>query len=217
MIKYCEMILITSWLWFRYVHKDVKTDNIKALIAQLHKKKIIKLWIIKMMMIENEIQCKKIKYWKFHRKFLLNLEKDFFSIFNKINDISDMKTLKYLLKEFLKLHTFLSNIRNEILFYEEKLIIWILNSDKQLFMMTALALCNIDVCVLHVKLKFNKYQKMIHEFVIKSKNVMILICSFYINFFEFNLQNFCHNVHFWNISMSEVLLMQAIECIKHLS
>ena len=43
MIKYYKMILITSWLWFRYVHKNVKTDNIKALIAQLHKKKIAKL------------------------------------------------------------------------------------------------------------------------------------------------------------------------------
>ena len=82
-------------------------------------------------------------------------------------------------------------------------------------MMIALTLYNIDVHVLHTELKFNECQKMIHEFVIKSKNVMILICSFYINFFRFNLQNFCCNVHFWNISMSEILLMQAIEHIKY--
>ena len=125
-----------------------------------------------------------------------------------------MKTLKYLLKEFSKLHIFLSNIRNEIFFYKEKLIIWILNSDEQLFVMTALALYNIDVHVLHTELKFNKHQKMIHEFVIKSKNIMILICSFYINFSEFNLQNLCYNIHFWNISMSEILLMQAIEHVR---
>ena len=58
---------------------------------------------------------------------------------------------------------------------------------------------------------------MIHKFVIKLKNVMILICSFYINFFRFNLQNLCHNVHFWNISMLKVLLMKAIEHVRHLS
>ena len=142
--------------------------------------------------------------------------KNFFSIFNKINDIFNMKALKYLLKEFSKLCILLSNIRDEILLYKEKSIIWILNSDKQLFVTAALALCNINVCILHIKLKFNKCQKIIHEFVIKLKNVMILICSFYINFSEFNLQNLCHNVHFWNISMSEVLLMQAIEHVRHL-
>ena len=215
MIKYHEMTLITSWLWFKYVYKNVKTNNTKALIIQFHKKKIAKLWIVKMMMIENKIWCKKIEYWKSCKKSFLNLEKNFFSIFNKIDDISDMKVLKYLLKESLKLHIFLLNIRNEIFFYEEKLIIWILNSDEQLFVMTALALCNINVCVLHAELKFNKCQKMIHEFVIKSKNVMILICSFYINFFRFNLQNLCHNVHFWNISMLKILLMQVIECVRH--
>ena len=91
-----------------------------------------------------------------------------------------------------------------------------MNSDKQLFVTAALALYNIDVHILHVKLKFNECQKMIHEFIIKSKNVMILICSFYINFSEFNLQSLCHNVHLWNISMSEVLLMQAIEHVRHL-
>src|SRR5438046_10094467 len=83
--------------------------------------------------------------------------------------------------------------------------------------MAALALCNINVHVLHVKLKFNKCQKMIHEFVIKSKNVMILICSFYINFSRFNLQSLCHNVHLWDISMLKVLLMQAIEHVRCLS
>src|SRR5438034_9758246 len=79
-----------------------------------------------MMMIENKIQHKKIKYQKSYRKLFLNLEKNFFSILNKINDIFDMKMLKYLLKEFLKLHTFLLNIRNKILFYKEKLIIIII-------------------------------------------------------------------------------------------
>ena len=92
-----------------------------------------------------------------------------------------------------------------------------MNSDKQLFVTAALALYNIDVHILHAELKFNKHQKMIHKFVTKSKNVMILICSFYINFFRFNLQSLCHNVHFWDISMSEVLLMQAIEHVRHLS
>ena len=169
------------------------------------------------MMIKNKIQYKKIKYWKSCEESLLDLEKDFFSIFNKINDISNMKALKYLLKESSKLCILLLNIRNEILLYREKLIIWILNSGKQLFMMTVLALCNINVRILHTELKFNKCQKMIHEFIIKSKNVMILIYSFYINFSEFNLQNLCCNVHFWNISMSKVLLMQAIEHIRCLS
>ena len=82
--------------------------------------------------------------------------------------------------------------------------------------MTALALYNINVHILHIKLKFNECQKMIHEFVIKSKNVMILICSFYINFFRFNLQNLCCNVHLWNISMLKALLMQAIGRVRHL-
>src|SRR5438034_5585873 len=83
--------------------------------------------------------------------------------------------------------------------------------------MIALALCNIDVHVLHTELKFNECQKMIHEFVIKSKNVMVLICSFYINFSEFNLQNLCCNVHLWDIPMSEALLMQAIGHVRYLS
>jgi len=74
-------------------------------------------------MIENKIQCKKIKYWKSCGELLLDLKKDFFSILNKINDIFDMKVLKYLLKESPKLHILLSNIRDEILLYREKSII----------------------------------------------------------------------------------------------
>ena len=56
-----KIILIISWLWFKYIHEDVKINNIKV--------------------------------------------------------------LKYLLKEFLKLYKLLLNIKNKILLYEEKLII----------------------------------------------------------------------------------------------
>src|SRR5438034_678344 len=59
---------------------------------------------------------------------------------------------------------------------------------------------------------------MIHKFVIKSKNVMILICSFYINFFKFNLQNLFHNFinHFDSekLVQSDELMYTLLEIIK---
>jgi hypothetical protein len=216
MAKYREMTLITSWLWFRYVHEDVKAGNTKALVAQLHEKKIAKLWIVKAMMVENEIRRKKVEYRKSRGEPLLDLEEGFFSIPNKIDDISDMEALKYLLKGSPKLRTLLPNIRDEILLYGEKSIIWTLNPGEQLFVAAALALCNIDVRVLHAELKSNERQEMIHEFVTKPKNAMVLVCSFYINSSGSNLQGLCRNVHLWDIPMSEALLMQAIGRVRRL-
>jgi len=110
----------------------------------------------------------------------------------------------------------LPNIRDEILLYGEKSIIWTLNPGEQLFVAAALALCNIDVRVLHAELKSNERQEMIHEFVTKPKNAMVLVCSFYINSSGSNLQALCRNVHLWDIPMSEALLMQAIGRVRRL-
>ena len=146
MIKYYKITLITSWLWFRYVHENVKTNNTKALIVQFHEKKIAKLWIVKTIIIENKIQCKKIKYQKTYRESFLDFKKDFFSIFNKINDISDMKALKYLLKEFSKLCIFLSISEMRFFFIKKNQLYesWILISS---FLWWLLLLCITSMCV----------------------------------------------------------------------
>ena len=43
--------------------------------------------------IKNKLLKKKIKYVKLKNELLLNIEKDFFNIFNKITDLNNVKML----------------------------------------------------------------------------------------------------------------------------
>jgi len=110
MIWFWKLVLITMWLWFRFVHESVKASHIKSLMAQIHSKKLSKKWVKSVMKMKNKLLQKKIDYVKFKNESLLNAEKDFFDIFFKITDLSDAETLQYLLIDFSKLCCLLLNI-----------------------------------------------------------------------------------------------------------
>jgi hypothetical protein len=76
----------------------------------------------------------------------------------------------------------------------------------------ALNLSDIDVRVLHANLNNAEHQELIYKFNNNSDKIMILMCNYYVNSAESNLQTQCHNCHLFNISMSQVILMQVIDC-----
>lgn len=55
MAKYRELALITTWLWFRYVHEDAKAGNSRQLTLWARNKSLGKRWIQKAMRIENKL------------------------------------------------------------------------------------------------------------------------------------------------------------------
>ena len=101
---------MTSWLWFCYIYKDVKAGNGKKLIIQIKINKLLKKWIKIIMKIKNRLLEIKITYAKKKNKSILNIKKDFFNIPAKAFNISNLNTLQYLLKNFLKLRIMLSII-----------------------------------------------------------------------------------------------------------
>ena len=52
-IKYCQIMLLISWLWFEHVYKNVKMSSIKKLVINIYIEKIFKQWVKKCMKIKN--------------------------------------------------------------------------------------------------------------------------------------------------------------------
>ena len=123
MARYRELVLITTWLWFRFVHDSVKAGQAKKLVAQIHSKKLPKKWVKSGMEMENKLLEKKIAYAKSINEPLLDAEEGFFDIPPKATDLSDAETLQYLLKGSPKLHHLLPNIQDEVLVHGEKSIV----------------------------------------------------------------------------------------------
>src|SRR5438045_3007184 len=61
-----------------------------------------------------------------------------------------------------------------------------------------------------------KCQELIHKFITQSKKVMILMCLYYVNSAESNLQMLCRNCHLFDISHANFILMQVIEYLRRL-
>jgi len=74
------MMLITSWLWFRFVHTEAMAGNTKRNVAKISSGRLAKSWIKRAMEIENSILQKKIDLAKSKNKPILDSEEGFFKI-----------------------------------------------------------------------------------------------------------------------------------------
>ena len=79
-------------------------------------------------------------------------------------------------------------------------------------MITNLILAEIDIKILAAYMNSKKHAEIIQEFNIDSNKNIILMISYAFNSSDFNLQNLCQNVHFFKISISEIVAVQIINC-----
>jgi hypothetical protein len=70
-------------------------------------------------------------------------------------------------------------IRDEVLLYNKKLIMWCINSAQQLTITGTLALCDINARIFHTELTTTERQELINKFTTKLNSVTVLVCSYY--------------------------------------
>ena len=206
-IKYHQITLLISWLWFEHVHENVKMSSTRKLMIDVYTEKILKWWIRKCMKIENA-------HIKTSNESAQS--EDWHKISEKYNDYMSQKILVWLLKRASKLCVMLSIIQDKVLFYKKKSVVWCNNSEQQEQVESALYTANINVRIFHVRLNHNECQKLIKKFIIKFNECMILICLYYVNSVDINLQRLCYNVHLYDILISDIIIMQAVSQIHQL-
>ena len=202
--KYCQITLLISWLWFDHVQENVKIFNIKKFVTDVYIEKTLKRWVRKCIKIENA--CIKASSESVQSK-------DWHKISNKYNDYFSQKILMWLLKKALKLHIMLSIIWDKVLLYEKKSVVWCNNLRQQKQVRFTLCTVKIDVRIFHAKLNHNEWQKLIKQFIIKFNECMMFICSYYVNSAKINLQRLCCNVHLYDMSISDTIIMQTVNWV----
>ena len=55
MAKLQELVLVTTWLWFRHVHNDAKSTNARIMATQAKNQTLAKQWIVQAMKKENKL------------------------------------------------------------------------------------------------------------------------------------------------------------------
>ena len=79
-------------------------------------------------------------------------------------------------------------------------------------MITNLILAEIDIKILAAYMNNEKCAEIVQEFNTDSNKNIILMILYALNSSDFNLQNFCQNVHLFKISMSKIVAVQTINC-----
>ena len=79
-------------------------------------------------------------------------------------------------------------------------------------MITNLIFAEIDIKILAAYINSKEYAEIIQEFNTDFNKNMIFMILYVLNLSDFNLQNLCQNVHFFKISISEIVAVQIINC-----
>lgn len=211
-----ELILITTWLWFRYVGGSVMGENGKNLDQQLQRGALAEGWIVTAMKKENQVFEERKELCRRYHKEDPSLDQQPWEIPSNPRDISDADTLVYLLQGSSKLRELLPRIQEEVLRKREKSIVCCVNPAQQFFVGAALRLAGIDAHVYHADLDANDREKLLHQLNNKEGAYTVLICSCYVGSAGSNLQRLCRNSHQFDVPMSESIRMQAIGRIHRL-
>ena len=71
-------------------------------------------------------------------------------------------------------------------------------------------LCDINVKIFFMNLNQQEHEKMIQFFTTDHIATDVLVCSYSVNSFNINLQQLCHNIHFFKTAMFKSVAIQAI-------
>ncbi|RHZ59614.1 hypothetical protein CDV55_101290 [Aspergillus turcosus] len=82
----------------------------------------------------------------------------------------------------------LSILRDQVLIYQEKAIVWTMFPAEQAYIGAALVEANIDAKVFHASLGFSERASLINEFTTERDKCMVLICSYSVNAAGLSLQ-----------------------------
>jgi SWI/SNF-related matrix-associated actin-dependent regulator of chromatin subfamily A3 len=108
-------------------------------------------------------------------------------------------------------------IRQEALLLNKKSVVWCLNPGQQFYVAAVLNVAGIDCKVYHADLPHHQRAELLQTFNDDPNQLMVLICSYYVNSAGSNMQRNCRNAHLFDVPNSDSLLTQAVGRIWRLN
>ena len=195
MRKLRKLVLFSSWLGFHYVERSLEAVNIPIACARLKSGKVASAMV-------QAIQKGVILETSSLRKFF---DKGSVDTSNRLT-----WTLEVMLRGSPKMRALLPIIRDQVLVYREKAIIWTQFPAEQVYLAATLQEIKIDAQVFHAALTSHERSVLVDQFTRDPLSCTVLICSYNVNAAGLNLQNLCRNVHLFSPAMSKSIVDQAI-------
>ncbi|KAE8164621.1 SNF2 family N-terminal domain-containing protein [Aspergillus tamarii] len=184
--KLRKLVLIASWLGFIFLSSSLEVSKIPAALRLLERGILVDTWITQV-----------------EKKAVVGKDmtvKDFYRTAKANKHATNTARLEFLLRGSPKMRAMLPIIRDQVLLYKEKAIVWTLYPAEQVYVAAVLNEVGLDYGVYHSGLNFNH----------SASECMVLINSFSVNSAGLNLQNQCRNVHLFSPTISKSIRNQAI-------
>lgn len=115
MLKFRELTLITTWLFFRYCHYLLVRSNARALDTQARRRTLVPQLLKKAMETENSVFARKAK----------EADQSETAPLHEIpEEFMEEEVLIYMLRGSPKLWALLSMIQQEVFHHQEKSVVW---------------------------------------------------------------------------------------------
>lgn len=194
MKKLRKLVLLTSWLGFYYLQSELHAEAIASVCEQLPEG------------IVGTAFATAISGGGPKTKSLSH----FFENAAEMTGHRRTWTLEFLLRGSPKMRAMLKILRDQVIVYGEKAIIWSQFPAEQVYIAATLREANIDADVLHSGLSVSDRGVLIQRFTTLRDECMVLVCNYSIGSAGLNLQGLCRNVHIFNPGLSSSIADQAI-------
>lgn len=195
MRKLRKLVLFSSWLGFHYVEQSLEAANIPTACAKLKTGKVASAFA-RAINSGASIETGSLRH------FLHNA-----SVGNGDNWTW---TLEHMLRGSPKMRAMLPILRDQVIVYGEKAIVWTQFPAEQVYVAATLHEARIDAQVFHAGLSAHERSVLVDWFIRETDTCKVLVCSFNVNAAGLNLQNLCRNVHHFSPAMSKSIADQAI-------
>ncbi|KAK2809576.1 hypothetical protein FQN50_003629 [Emmonsiellopsis sp. PD_5] len=187
MAKYRQLVLLTTWLDFRWVHESVKAANMPLAVRKAKDGTLLFVWMEKVMKDQG-----------------LNFDLDRTSLESK------SELLCRILRSSPRLRELIPLIIDMVLHNREKAIIWCLVPVQQVLVAAVLMMAGIDARIFHASLSMTERATLVQEFNNARNSCMVLVGAFAVSCVGLNLQHLCRNVVLLDRPCTESIVEQAI-------
>lgn len=195
MKKLRKLVLLTSWLGFHYVDQSLHAASIPVVCQKLPTRKVAAA-LAKGIQTESILDPKSLRH--------------FFEHASSVTQERHTWTLEFLLRGSPKMRAMLPILRDQVILYGEKAIIWTQFPAEQVYVAATLYEANIPAEVFHAGLSVNERAALVQRFTRERQLCPVLVCSYGVNAAGLNLQNLCRNVHLFSTGMSKSVVDQAV-------
>lgn len=195
MRKLRKLVLFSTWLGFHYVEQSLEAANIPTACAKLNTGKIAPA-LARAIHSGASIETGSLRH--------------FFENGSVSNSEHWTWTLEFMLRGSPKMRAMLPILRDQVIVYGEKAIIWTQFPAEQVYVAATLHEAKIDAQVFHAGLSAHDRSVLVDRFTREPNSCKVLVCSYNVNSAGLNLQNLCRNVHLFSPGMSKSITDQAI-------